>query len=152
MRYLILTLSLILGATSVSADIIMICDAHENAKRYYKLVQSFSGNNGVEQKFDGQWVNWFSKPTRESEVVEFAAYKKGAMLVIGRYEKWDKDYPEEEVVAGVEYYIETTYILDFEFGLRKEKWRVYGDKTKAKELKNHNARTYSKEFSCEIRK
>ena len=154
MKHLTLSLFLILGlATSVSANIIMVCDAHENKKRYYKLVQSFSGNNTVEQKVDGQWLDWFDSVNMgKFFLVKGEVYESGASMELGSYEKWDEDYPEEEVVAGVEYYFETIYILDFEFGIRKFSINVYKDKTKAKELKNHNARNYSRDFSCEIQK
>ena len=68
---------------------------------------------------DGKWVNWFNKPDRTTIIVKSEAYETGALLVLDYFEKWEKDYPEEEVVAGKEYYLEDTYILDFEFSLRK---------------------------------
>lgn len=154
-KHFILTLSLILGlATSVSADIKMICDAANNEKRYYKLVQSFSGTSTVEQKLEAQWVNWFNKPYREYRLVKFELYDDdGAMMVLGTDKKWDGFIPSSwEIVAGKEYYVESSYFLDFEFGVRTVKWRVYEDETRAKEIEKHGWRDWSREFSCEIQK
>lgn len=138
-------------AAQASADIIMVCDAYDNEKRYYKLKQSFLGNNIVEQKKDGKWVDWHKDKEEPAFLVSGDVYDSGATMVSAFYQTWDKDYTADGVVAGKEYYIETSYILDFEFGIRKVEVNVYENNSKAQELKNHNYnKTYSDEYTCEI--
>lgn len=139
-------------ASQLSAkEIVMVCDAHTDKTRYYKLIKSFFKNT-VEQKVDGRWLSWIDREREEINVVKSEIYDTGAMLVISFLEEWKYDDPEEEIVGGQEYYVEGSYLLDFEFGLRKVKYRIYEDETKAKELKKHYwRRKYSKDYTCEFR-
>lgn len=138
-------------AAQVSADIIMVCDAYDNEKRYYKLKQSFLGNNIVEQKKDGKWVDWHKVKEEPFFFVSGDVYESGATMVVANWRIWPFDYPNDGIVAGKAYYVEQTYILDFEFGIRKVKVNVYEDEKKVKELKNSRLkRLYSDEYTCEI--
>ena len=142
MRALIVALLLTVAAQAGAAEVVMVCDADNYEKRYYKLVKPVFGDNTVKQKIDGQWVNWCKKYCKEIEV-----YASGAMQVHGREVSWDKDYPKEEIQANRKYYRKIIYWLDFEFGQRKVQARLFKDKGKRQELKKYAS---SNTYNCKI--
>ena len=144
MRAILTALMLTVATQAGAAEVVMVCDAGDYEKRYYKLVKPVFGDNTVQQKLDGEWVNWCNKYCEEIEV-----YASGAKQVTGREISWDKDYPKEEIQANRKYYRETVYWIDFEFGQRKVQNRLFKDTGKRQELKKwgHNS---AKTYNCKI--
>ena len=133
-------------ATQAGADdVVMICNAADYEKRYYKLVKPIFGDNTVQQKVDGQWVNWCEK-----NCVEIEVYASGARKVSGFWSSRNKSYPDEEVEANRKYYIEIKSWLDFEFGQYERKGRVYTGEAKRKELKKAKIQGLGT-YKCKIR-
>ena len=61
MKYLtLITVLLITFATqSMSGETVMVCDAHDDVSRYYKLVNPLFGKSIVKQKLDSRWSSLF---------------------------------------------------------------------------------------------
>ena len=143
MRTILIALIMTLATQVGAGETIMICDAQNSEKRYYKLNSPLLGKKSVEQKIDGKWVNWCKEYCEKIEV-----YDTGAMQVTVWPRIFDQDYPDWEVIAGREYYQENTYWIDFEFGTRKLQAKLFLDKARFLEKKkvNWQASTYN----CEI--
>ena len=130
MRAILTALLLTVATQAGAAEVVMVCDADNYEKRYYKLVKPVFGDNTVKQKIDGKWVNLCRETCLEIEV-----YDSGARMVRGSWQSKDKSEPDREIEANRKYYIETIHLLDFEFGRREIKGGVYTAKNKLKELK-----------------
>ena len=148
MKHLALTIALLItfASQAVAGETVMVCDAKNNESRYYKLVKPLFGSSNVKQKIDSRWKDWCRKPKcRNLEI-----YDSGARQEQEFFFSWDESYPKQEVVKNQEYYIERTYLLDFEFGKRIVDLKVYTNKSKTRELRLATVRQDNKEYSCEI--
>ena len=144
MRAAIIALLLTI-ATQAGAEVVMVCDAANNEKRYYKLVQPLFGDNTVEQKLDGQWINWCKANCKDFEV-----YASSAKQSNGDTRSWPTSDPNQEIEASRKYYLEDTYLLDFEFGWREVQSRLFTDSWHSKELKKWRYRG-TKTYDCKIK-
>ena len=148
MRHITLTIALLIAFASkaVAGETVMVCDAKNYESRYYKLVKPLFGSSNVKQKINSRWVDWCEKPEcRNLEIYDSGARQEQVIFL-----SWDKSYPKEEIVKNQEYYIERTYLLDFEFGKRTADVKVYTNKSKTRELRLAEIRQDDKEYSCEI--
>ena len=147
MKYLtLITVLLITFATqSMSGETVMVCDALSNEDKYYKLVNPLIGISIVKHRKKGQWKDFCNK-----DCVNLEVYETGAMQESNFFHSWDKNYPEQEIIKNVKYYVEIKYWLDFEFGKRTIDLKVYTNKSKTRELMKHSERQNNKEYSCEI--
>jgi hypothetical protein len=68
MRAAFVAMMLMIGSQAWADEVIMICDAYNYEKRYYKLVKPVFGDNTIKQKIDGKWVNLCRETCLEIEV------------------------------------------------------------------------------------
>ena len=144
MRTFLIVLFTIFATHVGAAETVMVCNADNYEKRYYKLITPIFGDSSVDQKIDGKWVNWCTTNCKKLEV-----YKSGAMQLTQRMKQYEKSYPDQEIVANQKYFVEIQYWLDFEFATRRTKVSVYKDKTKREELTKHSSRGEDT-YSCEV--
>ena len=150
MKYLTLITVLLItfGTQSMSGETVMVCnDGYNNPDKYYKLVNPLFGSSSVKRRVDSRWTDWCEGSSNEcSEEV----YESGAKLTQKFFYSYDKNFPKQEIIKNVKYYVEMTYLLDFEFGKRTVDVKVYTNKSKTRELMKHSERQNNKEYSCEI--
>lgn len=145
LSFKVIVLSLTFFASQVSsAETVMVCDAAENQKRYYKLVKPFFGKPNVEQKIEGQWKDWCREGCKNLEI-----YDSGAKLLQQFDRSWDRDYPSNGIVAKQKYLLLAHYWLDFEFGTRRKKVSLFTNDIPMKELTNY-AHRKDETYSCVV--
>lgn len=136
MRDIIVIFTILLGSHLDARETLMVCDAGNDSKRYYKLIDPWFGENEIRQKIDGQWSDWCRQPN----CTKLEVYESGATIVHGS--NWQTE-------ANKDHYREIQVWLDFEFLTRRVEYRLYDDDTKTKQLwyKKDGNKTYN----CELR-
>ena len=141
-----ISLMMMLATQAVAGETVMVCNTKDyGEKNYYKLVNPLFGASSVKQKIDSRWLDWCKEDCTILDIYESGAKQEQKFWFF-----WDKSFPKEGIRKTKNYYIESTYLLDFEFGKRTVDIKVYTDKSKTKELKKIDIRQDNRDYSCEI--
>ena len=139
------SLLMVVGSQSFAAEQIMVCKADNDKPRYYKLVTPFFGKAKVEQKKDGNWLDWC-----DDEYRTVTTYETAARCNYKRTWTSDKGFPEYGIEKGTQLSKERSILIDFEFATRIFDQRLFLNKGKGLvELTNWPDRRYSKTYTCE---
>ncbi|MDB0044595.1 hypothetical protein N9F03_04715 [Planktomarina temperata] len=136
---------MVVGSQSFAAEQIMVCKAGNGKPRYYKLVTPFFGKAKVEQKVDGNWLDWCDDEYDTLNIYETAArcnYKKTITST--------QDRPEYGIEKGMQLSREHSLLIDFEFFTRILDESLFVNKGNGfVEITNWHLRRISKTFTCE---
>ena len=146
MRALLPVFVSVLAMQANAAETVMVCNAEYNSKRYYKLITPFLfGDDRVERKESGQWIDWCEGLNCLFEEV----YDSGARFVVQDKLKSERNEPEYGIKKNESYYRLSYYTIDFEFGTR-ELHRRYFKADKRTEFVRQTALRNPITFECEI--
>jgi hypothetical protein len=154
-HFLALALLMTIGTQVNAAETVMVCDAQQGEKRYYKHIKPLVGEFRVKQKLHGKWSEWPERGDDDYKPPKVNIYDSGAMAVMyasRKLENSDNDVlgvPKNTPLRGVR-----TATLDFEFGFRTIQTSFSyldssGNYTSNQTLKDFEK---SKKYSCEILK
>jgi hypothetical protein len=152
-HFLVLAFLMTIGTHVSAAETIMICDADEGEKQYYKHIKPLVGELTVKQKLYGKWTEWPVGSENDYQPPKVDIYNSGAMAVMYASRKLDNNsnevlgLPKSTPLRKI-----TTLTLDFEFGVRTYETSLsylnsggnYTTNQKLKEYQNKN------KYSCEI--
>ena len=146
MKIILLIFKILLASNVSGKETLMSCDAVNNGKRYYKLVEPWFGENEIWQKRDGQWINWCRQPNCK----KLEAFESGGTLMSGSVISFSADSSVWGTQANKDYYQEVQIWLDFEFLTRRVEYRLYDDETKATQYPRYRGNR-NKTYNCELR-
>ena len=146
MKIILLIFTILLASHVNAKETLMACDAVNNGKRYYKLVDPWFGENEIWQKRDGQWIDWCRQPN----CTKLEVYKAGGTVVEGSVISFSMSSSVLGTQANEDYFQEIQIWLDFEFLTRKVEYRLYDDETKTKSFPQYRENR-NKTYNCELR-
>ena len=139
------SLLMVVGSQSFAAEQIMVCKADNDKPRYYKLVTPFFGKAKVEQKRDGNWLDWC-----DDEYRTLTTYETAARCNYKRTFTSSQDRPEHGIEKGMQLSRESSTLIDFEFATRILDQRLFLNKGKGLlEVTNWHLKRNSKTYTCE---
>ena len=149
MKHLALTIALLItfASQAVAGETVMVCDAKDYEKKYYKIVKPLLGASSVKEKVDGKWVDWCAKmKPSDVKTCNIEIYDSAAK----RTEFASKAMVKSDMSVGLGFgdILSGTGVtlIDFEFGKKSVLIKYYVDKT-GKEIMSWRE---DKEYSCEI--
>ena len=128
-HFLVLAFLMTIGTQVNAAETVMMCDAQQGEKFYFKLHDPLIGKSQLLVRASGQWVVWVEMDkTRKSFV-----YASGAKLI--------------DTFENKEMSVMRTKVLDFEFGSHQSTTRIIRRGEDGETISDDSG---TLEFSCEI--
>ena len=152
-HFLVLAFLMTLSTQVNAAETVMVCDADEGEKIYYKHIKPLVGEFSVKQKLHGKWSEWPERGDDDYQPPKVNIYNSGAMAVMYASRKLDNSssdflgMPKNMPLRKV-----TTITIDFEFGFRTYETALSylnsnGNYTSNQKLKGYEN---TNKYSCEI--